>query len=191
MKKGLFLPFLLVLFTLFGCKAGGTDAMDQALSFRTKLQGASGCSFRSQISADYGDEVYTFTLSCTADGEGNLSFQVVTPETLSGISGSIHKDTGKVTFDGTQLAFGPLADGQLGPVSAPYVLLRSWRTGYITACGPDGTDLRMTVEASFEENPITADTWLDGEKGVPIFGEICYNGQRILTVTITDFEYIS
>lgn len=191
MKKGVFLSLLLAVSLLFGCKAARVDAMDQALAFRAKLQGSGGCSFRSRITADYGSQAYTFTLTCEADGEGKLSFRVEDPETIAGITGTVDGDTGKVTFDGTSLAFGPLADGQLGPVSAPYALARSWRTGYITACGPDGEALRMTVDASFEENPVTVDTWLDGEKKVPICGEICYNGQRILTVSIEDFEFIT
>lgn len=191
MKKGLLFLFSLILLLLPGCKAAGGDTMDQALAFRAKLQGAEGCSFRSEITADYRDEVFTFTLSCTADQAGGISFQVEAPESIAGISGRVDGETGKVTFDGTALAFGPLADGQLSPLATPHVLVRSWRTGYITACGLDGEELRMTVDASFEENPITIDTWLDGETKRPVYAEVCYNGLRLLTAVLSDFEYIS
>ena len=49
--------------------------------------------------------------------------------------------------------------------------------------------LRLTVDTSLEENPLTVDTWLDREKGIPIFAEVCYNGQRILTISISEFQY--
>ena len=73
----------------------------------------------------------------------------------------------------------------------PYVVSESWRTGYITSVGQDDSGLRLTVDTSFEENPLTVDTWLDEETGIPLFAEVCYNGQRILTVSISEFQYNS
>ena len=178
MKKGLLFLFSLILLLLPGCKAAGGDTMDQALAFRAKLQGAEGCSFRSEITADYRDEVFTFTLSCIADQAGGISFQVEAPESIAGISGKVDGETGKVTFDGTALAFGPLADGQLSPLATPYVLVRSWRTGYITACGLDGEELRMTVDASFEEKANRCGILETGE-GVELCWGVSEYGQHL------------
>ena len=89
------------------------------------------------------------------------------------------------------LAFSALADGQLSPVAAPYTVAQSWCTGYIRTCGLDEGYLVMSVDTTFDDNPLTVETWLDREKGIPLFAEICYNDRRILSVTITDFQYIS
>ena len=77
----------------------------------------------------------------------------------------------------------------MSPASAPYVVAESWRTGYITSVGQEENGLRLTVDTSLEEDPLTVDTWLDREKGIPIFAEVCYNGQRILTISISEFQY--
>lgn len=186
MRVWLVLPVLVI---LCGCGKAAESHMEEALAFRAALQGAGGCSFRGEITADYGDTVYTFTVACTTEEDGALSFTVEAPETIAGITGTVEADGGKLTFAGTALAFDLLADGKVSPVTAPYVVAESWRTGYITAAGQEEQSLRMTVDTSFEEKPLTVDTWLDGEKGVPVFSEVCYNGQRILTLTIWDFQY--
>ena len=101
--------------------------MDDALAFRSALVGAGGCSFLGEITADYGDEAYTFTAACTTDDTGALSFSLTAPETIAGISGTVQSRGGKLTFDSTALAFGLLADGKVSPATAPYVVAESWR----------------------------------------------------------------
>ena len=90
-----------VLVLLCGCAAREESRMEEALAFRAALLGAGGCSFLGEITADYGDEVYTFTAACTTDAEGALSFSLTEPETIAGISGTVQSDGGKLTFDGT------------------------------------------------------------------------------------------
>ncbi len=176
---------------LAGCKAGGDSRMEDALAFRAQLLGGAGCSFAADITADYGDQVYSFSVACTTDPEGALSFVVTAPETIAGIAGTVSASGGKLTFEDTALDFGLLADGKVSPVTASYVMEQSWRTGYITAVGQDGDGLRLTVDSTFEENPLTVDTWLDPQKRIPIFAEVCYNGQRILTISVSEFQFLS
>ena len=121
---------------------------------------------------------------------GSLALvNIVASMVFAGISGTVQSRGGKLTFDSTALAFGLLADGKVSPATAPYVVAESWRTGYITSVGQEENGLRLTVDTSLEENPLTVDTWLDREKGIPIFAEVCYNGQRILTISISEFQY--
>lgn len=191
MGKGKVVFLLLLVVMLWGCAPGGGTPMDEAIAFRTGLQSAGGCGFLAQVTADYGDEVYTFSLACDTNAEGTLSFTVTAPESIAGICGNVSGETGNLTFSDTVLSFSALADGQLSPVAAAYTAARSWRTGYITTCGAEDDRLVMSVDSSYDDNPITVETWLDREKGVPLFAEICYNGRRILSVTISDFQYMS
>ena len=188
-KWKMLILFLALTVVLLGCAGPEESRMDEALAFRAALVGAGGCSFMGEITADYGDEVHTFSAACTTDDTGALSFSLTAPETIAGIAGTVRSDGGKLTFDETALAFGLLADGKVSPATAPYVVAESWRTGYITSVGQEENGLRMTVDTSFEENPLTVDTWLDREKGIPIWSEVCYNGQRILTISISEFQY--
>lgn len=193
MRKGTLSCALVMLLALLlgGCSAGGELPMQKALTFRAALQGAGGCGFLGEVTADFGESVYTFTLACDTDEAGTLQFTVTAPESISGITGEISGSTGKLTFDGTVLAFDSMAGGQVSPVTAAYTAAQSWRTGYIRSCGREQGRLTMAVETSFENDPLIVETWLDEEKGVPFFSEICYNGKRLLSVSITDFQYNS
>ncbi len=191
MGKGKVVFLLLLVVMLWGCAPLGGTPMDEAIAFRAGLQRAGGCSFLAQVTADYGDEIYTFALSCDTGADGTLHFTVTAPESIAGITGNVSGETGNLTFNDTVLSFSALADGQISPVAAAYTLQQSWRSGYISTCSLEEEYLVMSVDTSFDDDPLTVDTWLDKEKGIPLFAEICYNGRRILSVTISDFQYMS
>lgn len=178
---------LLLLLTLTGCGADD-DALDRAMALRAKLLG-SDCSFDTEITADYGDEICTFSVYCEGNGEGNLGFRVTAPEAIEGITGVIDQGGGKLTFQDTALAFPLLADDQLSPVSAPWVFFTTLRGGYLTAAGMEDELLRLTIDDSYEEDALTVDIWLD-ETDTPVRAEILYDGRRILTLTISNFQIL-
>ena len=177
---------LLILLLLSGC-ANARDQIDRALGLRSRLLQGEGCSFTAGITADYGDQLHTFTLECRGDRQGNLAFTVTEPETIAGITGIISGDGGKLTFDDTALDFPLLADGQVTPVSAPWLLLMTLRGGYLTGAGEEGELLRLAVDDSYEEDALHLDIWLDGEDR-PVQADILYDGRRILSMTIANFQ---
>lgn len=183
MKKRLW-SLLLILVFLCGC--GDGQSMDGVLALRTKLQDG-GCSFRTKITADYGDQFYTFSMDCSTDREGNLQFCVTAPDSIVGISGSISNSGGKLEFDQMALAFSLLADGQLSPVSGPWVMMKALIGGYITSTGTDGEYTRVTIMDSYEDDALTVDIWLDQNLD-PVHGEILWYGRRILTLEVDDFK---
>lgn len=185
MKKLAVVFVCLVMLT--GC-IGNDQELDRAMGLRAKLLSGS-CSFDAQITADYGDQLYSFSVSCTGESSGKLSFTVTAPETLAGITGSISKGEGTLTFDDTALEFPLLADGQVAPVSAPWLLLKTLQGGYLTAAGMDGELLRLTINDSYEEDALQLDIWLGGED-TPVRGEILYDGRGILTLTVSNFKFL-
>lgn len=182
MKK-LGLCILLLLF-LTGCSEE-EKALERGMELRTKLLSASGFSFQADITADYADKLHNFSMNCRADGDGNVEFTVTAPESIAGITGRIHKEGGELTFDDTALSFKLLADGQLSPVSAPWTLVRTLRSGYLTAACREDSGLHLTIDDSYDEDALTLDVWLD-EQDQPERAEILYDGRRILTLLITD-----
>lgn len=169
------------------CGCSGEDLLDRALEFRTRMLAASGCIFHAEVTADYGDKLYTFGMDCSADADGKLSFRVAEPETIQGISGSVDNSGGELTFDDTVLQFDLLADRQLSPVSAPWVLVKSLRSGYIASAGEEDGLLRLTLYDSYEDGALQVDVWMD-EKDLPVRFEILYKGKRILSVMVKDFK---
>ena len=96
---------------------------------------------------------------------------------------------GKLTFDGQALSFALLADEQVTPVSAPWLLIRTLRSGYLTSCGEEGGTVRVAIDDSYEEDALHLDIWLD-ENDSPQRGEILWQGRRILSVSVTNFVFV-
>jgi len=181
------IAIFLLLTVLTGCK--NTDGTKPAVLLREKLLQSNGCSFLAVVTADYGESIYTFSLDCTADADGNITFTVADPETIKGISGRIDQEGGKLTFDDQVLAFPLLADDQLTPVSVPWLLVRTLRGGYISAGGKDGEHYKVQIDDSYEEDPLQLDIWLD-DANLPIHCDFLWNGRRILSAEIKNFAIL-
>ena len=186
MKKW-WVGLLLAVTMLTGCGLmGGGEALDTADRFRKQTAEHSG-SFRAGIVADVGDLQFSFSMDCSFDSEGTITFEITAPETIAGITGCIDSGNGKLTFDGQALAFELLAQGQLSPVSAPWILLKTLRSGYLTSCGQDGEYLRLTIDDSYAEDALHLDIWL-GAGDIPVRGEVLWQGRRILSMDVKNFQ---
>ena len=159
--------------------------MDSALVLRTQLLQAQRCEFRAKITADYADKTYTFAMSCRLDAHGNLFFTVLAPDSISGITGSVGDDGGKLTFDDQVLGFSLLAEERLSPVSGPWVMMRALRSGYIVSCSEGQIMLRDT----YEEDAFGVEVWL-GEDFLPATAQIYWQGCRILTIEVENFSIV-
>ena len=186
MKK--FAALMIALVIMTGC-TGKRNEMDRAMNLRAALLGSGGCSFTAQICADYGDAYHEFTLYCEGMNNGDLGFRVEQPETISGITGRFKGKEGKLTFDDVALTFPLLADGQVTPVSGPWIFLKTLLGGYLTACNQEAELLHLTINDSYEEDALQLEIWLDGEDR-PVQAEILYKGRRILTLTIENFQIL-
>lgn len=176
-----------LLLFLTGCTPDNSE-MNRAMELRSKIL-ASAVAFEAQITADFGKQTYTFTVDCTCDSMGNLTFSVAQPQTIAGISGRLEGTGGALTFDEQVLSFPLLADGQVTPVSAPWVLMKTLRSGYLTSCGSDGGLLRLSIDDSYEEDALHLDIWLD-EKDLPRQAEVFWQGRRVLSITVSNFRFV-
>lgn len=186
MKK--ILVYIVSLLLLGGCSRENGE-FDRAMSLRTGLLNANGCSFTATVTADFTDKTYTFTVDCQSDREGNIDFEVLEPEYISGIKGSIRYDGGKLTFEDTVLAFELQADGLMSPVSAPWVLVRALRGGYVRYCGQENQFLRLTVDDSYEEDALMLDIWI-GSENKPVQADIYEKNRRIMTIVVNDYQLL-
>ena len=180
--------FMVVLLLLSGCGAGD-GGLEGAIAFRDRLLDASGCDLSARITADYGTEVDVFRMDVRSDHDGNIAFTVTEPEPISGITGTVTRSGGALTFDDTILGFPMLAEGRLAPVAAPWVLIKSLRSGYISSVGREGDQWRLTVLDSYEEDALVLDVWFDGE-WCPLQAEILFKGEKILTLTVEGFQLV-
>ena len=178
-----------VILTIFfaGCTKG--DAyLERGLALREKML-QTRCSFTAKVTADYGDKLYNFAMKCISDTNGAIVFTVAEPESISGITGRISGTGGSITFDETVLAFELLADGEVSPVSAPWLLIKTLRSGYLTACAQQSGNLRLTIDDSYEEDALQLDILLNSND-LPKYAEILWQGRRVLSIAVEDFAFM-
>lgn len=173
---------------LSGCSGEGKE-LERGMALRSRLLKASSCSFDAEVTADYGDKLYTFSLGCQADSDGDVAFTVMEPDTISGISGTVSGDGGRLTFEDTALYFELLADDQVTPVSAPWILMKTLRSGCLTSAGLEEGLLRLSIDDSYEDDALHLDIWLD-ENDLPRRAEVLYDGRRILSLDVKNVDIV-
>lgn len=184
--KRIFVAVICVIF-LFGCS--GKSGLERGLALRSRLLSGNGCEFRANITADYGDELYTFSMFCKADNAGEMTFSVLTPESIAGITGTVSATGGKLTFDEQALVFPVLADGMISPVSAPWFFVTALRSGYLRACEENNDGYHLIINDSYAQDAVQVDLYTDANS-TPIRAELLWQGMRILTVTIEDYTVV-
>lgn len=188
MKRILWLSVLFCL-CLTACNRNSVDrSMQQAIDFRTALMSAGGCAFQADVSADFGEKVYDFTVQCRYMQDEKAVLTVTKPEIIAGIEATVSADGARITFDGTELDFGHLANGRVAPMAVPWLLGRAWSSEYIHAAGKDGETVVVTYLMGYNEDEITIETWFDAA-GTPVRCDISHDRQRCLAITISDFRY--
>ena len=177
---------VLLMAFLSGCSSEDSD-INRTMEFRSDLLKAEQCSCDMQITADYGDKQHTFQLGCVFDSMGDMSFTVLQPQSIAGISGEISQSGGNIRFDDVALGFEPLTDQQISPISAPWILMRCLRSGYLHACGQEAEYLRITIDDEYGENDLRADVWLNAEN-IPERADIMYDGRRIAAIRVLNYQ---
>lgn len=181
---------MILLCLLTACGGKENDALQAPMEFRASLIEAGGCTFCAEITADYGDSVSTFSVSCRCLTDGTAHVELTDPASVAGIEAELSDCGDTLVFGETAVAFDALANGILAPVSVPSVLTAVWTSAYIRASGDESECMRTTYEYGYDEELLIADCWFN-EKMIPIHAEFCYNNKMILKMEITDFSLVS
>ena len=172
------------------CGCGKTQSeLDKAMLLRERIIAAEACTFDANITADYADEIYAFGMHCSVDTNGDVHFLVTDPDVISGIEGVLTGENGSLTFDNQILAFEMLADGQLTPVSGPWIMIRGIRNGYVHCGNKEDNGYYLQIDDSFKGSPVTIELWLD-ESYLPTGCEIIWEGRRLLSITVSNFTIL-
>ena len=176
-----------VLFLLTGCKGTG-DSLGKAVALRNRLLDGNGCHFRTTVTADYGEQIYVFEMDCQIDRDGNLSFTVTEPATIAGITGEISGTGGAITFHDKILAFQTIADGLVTPVSAPWLFVKTLRSGYLKDTAKTEQGYEISIDDSYAEESLQMQIAITED--LPVFAEIFWQGRRILTLSVEEFSIL-
>ena len=178
---------LILLLILSGCD-GESSAMERAMSVRSRLL-ESGCEFSAVITADYQDSIYEFHVMCSSEANGDLLFEVTSPESISGITGTVSDSGGKLTFDDKALMFPILSEGLPSPVSAPWMFLKALKSGYISGAGRTDTGICIDLDDTYEDNAVKLSVQMNSDN-VPVFAELFWQGRRMITMQVENFRYL-
>lgn len=182
------ISIVIALLFLVGCSAS-ESSLDRAILLRNSMSSCSQYTFDAHITANYGDVVGKYSISCAGDSAGNIQFTVLSPESIEGISGQIKSNEGSIQFDDVVLAFPLLAEGEVSPVSAPWLLCKTLLSGYISSCCVEDQQLRITLNDTFEEDAMTVDVWLN-ENDLPSQAQIIWQGRSILSLKLENFRFV-
>ncbi len=173
------------MFFLSGC-SWEDDGLKYALQLRSDLQASSGSTFDANITADYGDVLYHFFLKCQTQDNGDLKFTVIEPETISGITGTISQDGGKILFEDKALFFEEVSQTGITPVAAPWFMLKALKSGYIKGAGKTDSGTLVQIDDSYLDSALNVNLNLD-HNHLPYFAEMFYNNRRIMSIEIENF----
>ena len=180
------MPIVLIIILLTGCTTEHTQ-LDQVLLLRERVLNSSECTFVANITADYGDCTNAFKLACSSDISGNITFKVLEPESIEGITGTVGSGGGNLTFDNKVLAFPALTEGELSPVSAPMIFMQGLRSGYIRTAGVKGDSVTVIIDDSYQGESLQLELSIN-QNHEPLNCQIMWQGVRILTVEIDNFR---
>ena len=181
MKKLLALVLMITLTLLCGCSAKG-GAEDKAIEIRSKYLESAELSLRADMTADYGDRVYDYSVVYSGDGKtGRLDIEK--PLEVAGITVLFEEDGPRLMFDGALLDTGPLwADGA-SPAEAFPMLIDAWRRGWISSAYRESLGGRVCVVLEIftgSDESRMARTWFYEDTLEPAAAELYSDGVSVL-----------
>ena len=183
-------PLFLFLCLLFnGCLGRSHSEKASFLKLRAAWLEAGEASLRSKVLADYGDRVYEFLLRYEGSAEGGI-LTVEEPWLISGVEAELKKDSVILHYDGVMLDTGAIL-GDLSPLEAFPLLLRSWQTGSVTDCCRETWKGTPCLRAEIDLTPAgetevrSCVTWFRLADGAPLHAELLSDGR---TVLFCDFQ---
>lgn len=194
MRRSGMVCVLMITLLLSACGGGkGNLAQELALTVRTAYSAAKGCTGRMKVVADYGQRVYTYTLSLAADGQETV-LTVVQPEEIAGIVARVKPGESWLEYDGAVLETGPLSREGLTPLGAVPALLEAARSGFMESCGMELLGERQTLRVFCRDPAGTVGAgletmlWFDADTHMLVRGEILSDGYRVILCEFEEFS---
>lgn len=195
MRKGLLCLLLVGLCLLPGCRGeadGGAEKL--ALDIRAGLIAMTGLTGRAEVTADYGERAYSFTLDIAYDSTEGGILTVVEPELIAGLTARVQSGAVSIEYDGASLETGQLSGSGASPIEALPLILQQARSGYLAESVFETVDETETLRVTYTDAPAQAGAgtqvivWFDKASCVPLKAEIYSDGNRVIACTFGGIE---
>ncbi len=186
---------LMMTLLLAGCAGGSGDESPEQLAavIRGEYLSMEAWSAEVDVTADYGETVYEFTVDAAWQRDGETVITITRPELLAGITARIQDGEAVLEYDGAGLSIGPLDGDGLTPVAALPALMKCVTTGYMASCTweEDGESRLLRVlcrDPELAEGEGTEYTlWFDAATHGLTRAEVSVDGAVRLTAVLRDF----
>ena len=199
MRKRLCALMMILVLPLSACggKDGGNEAEKMLAEIRGKYLEMTACSGHADMTADYGQRVYTFGVDFSWQREGETLLTITAPEMVAGTTARIAAGETVLEYGGVMMETGPLDTAGHAPVDAIPALLSYAREGFAAECvleGTEGEARKLHVICRDPENEpgvgAEAGLWFESGSGNLLRGEISDDGITVLQCEITGFSMI-
>ena len=193
-KRALCAPMMTLFLLLTACGGGAGTGNDQlALDIRADYLEMNGCAAKLDVTADYGQRVYEYSLALTYAREGDTLLTVEAPDIIAGVTARVSKDSAALEYDGVSLETGPLDDQGLSPLSAVPVLLTCAKESFIAESALETVGETEALKVTYRDPESTPGTgrevsiWFDTNTHAHLQGEILSDGYQVIRCTFTEF----
>ena len=126
---------LMMTLLLTACSGSGEESADNlAARIRAEYLALSGWSAEIDMTADYGERVYDFTVDAVWQREGDTVLTITAPELIAGITARLTDGAGYLEYEGASLSTGPLTGDGMNPLEAVPYVMDQIKSGYMARC---------------------------------------------------------
>ncbi|MBQ9331241.1 MAG: hypothetical protein IJ221_09740 [Oscillibacter sp.] len=174
---------------LCGCGGAEKTAPDLLERYRTM----SGCTMEAEVSCDWEGLPWSAGMRCDYVPEGESTIELLSPETLAGVTVVLEEDTWYLRVGEKTLDAGSVSPEKISPAACLPRMMHALRNGWLLEENEESWQgvacRRVAVDQSGEQGTILTTLWLRQEDGTPLRGEIAVDGERVLTAEFTSFAF--
>ena len=183
---------ILLLALLCACGGGNADN-DLVLSLREDVQNMDAWSGEMELTADYGQRVYAYSVSFTGDREEGTTLTITAPEEAAGITAVAKEGQTWLDYDGVRLETGPLDPQGLSPMDALPALLTELETGTVAEVGTETDGDLSLLRLTLRDPEVTPGTgretvfWFDKAQKTLLRAELRNDGATVVSCVFSSF----
>lgn len=183
---------ILLLALLCACGGGNADN-ELVLSLREDVQNMDAWSGEMELTADYGQRVYAYSVSFTGDREEGTTLTITAPEEAAGITAVAKEGQTWLDYDGVRLETGPLDPQGLSPMDALPALLTELETGTVAEVGTETDGDLSLLRLTLRDPEVTPGTgretvfWFDKAQKMLLRAELRNDGATVVSCVFSSF----
>jgi len=184
---------LLLCVCLCGC-VGEPEDNERTLQLRADFLSRTGCSGTMDLTADYGQRVYEYTVEFSESETDGLTLTITAPEEAAGITARIAQGQTALEYDGIQLETGPLNSDGLSPMDALPAFFEAMESGYMAETGTEmigETEVLRICCRDPELDPgqgLETVLWFDKAQKTLLQGEVRSDGSTVIRCEFSAFN---